>query len=288
MAETRLYGIEKSKPMTEQKQITVDVEQVLRAKMGGKAALVPRFAVNWLKRIIHQDQVNAFLIEHQNEEGLEWLHSALDYMDLHLTVRGEDNLPANGAGRYTFVSNHPLGGIDGVVIGTLLGDRYEGRVRYLLNDLLMNLPGLRPLGVPVNKTGAQNRQTVRLVDEVFQSDNQVILFPAGLCSRLIKGKVQDLPWKKTVIQKSVESHRDIVPMHFYGENSRRFYCIANVGKRLGLKFNIAMLFLVDEVYRNLHQTFELHIGKPIPWQTFDRTRTPQQWAQWLRARVYEL
>lgn len=274
--------------MTGQKQITVDVEQVLRAKMGGKAALVPRFAVNWLKRIIHQDQVNAFLIEHQNEEGLEWLHSALDYMDLHLTVRGEDNLPANGAGRYTFVSNHPLGGIDGVVIGTLLGDRYEGRVRYLLNDLLMNLPGLRPLGVPVNKTGAQNRQTVRLVDEVFQSDNQVILFPAGLCSRLIKGKVQDLPWKKTVIQKSVESHRDIVPMHFYGENSRRFYRIANVGKRLGLKFNIAMLFLVDEVYRNLHQTFELHIGKPIPWQTFDRTRTPQQWAQWLRARVYEL
>lgn len=274
--------------MAKEKQITVDVEQVLRAKMGSKAALVPRFAVNWLKRIIHQDQVNAFLIEHQKEEGLEWLHSALDYMDMKLEVVGQDNLPADGAGRYTFVSNHPLGGIDGVAIGTLLGDRYHGRVRYLLNDLLMNLPGLRPLGVPVNKTGAQNRQTVRLVDEVFQSDNQVILFPAGLCSRLINGRVQDLPWKKTAIQKSVESHRDIVPMHFYGENSRRFYRIANVGKRLGLKFNIAMLFLVDEVYKNLHQTFSLHIGQPIPWQTFDHTRTPQQWAQWLRARVYEL
>lgn len=274
--------------MSEQKQITVDVEQVLRAKMGRKAALVPRFAVNWLKRIIHQDQMNAFLIEHQNEEGLEWLHSALDYMDMKLEVKGMDNLPADGQGRYTFVSNHPLGGIDGVAIGTLLGDRYHGHVRYLLNDLLMNLPGLRPLGVPVNKTGAQNRRTVRLVDDVFQSDNQVILFPAGLCSRLIDGKVQDLPWKKTVIQKSVESHRDIVPMHFYGENSRRFYKIANVGKRLGLKFNIAMLFLVDEVYKNLHQTFRLHIGRPVPWQTFDHTRTPQQWAQWLRARVYEL
>lgn len=274
--------------MSEQKQITVDVEQVLRAKMGRKAALVPRFAVNWLKRIIHQDQMNAFLIEHQNEEGLEWLHSALDYMDMKLEVKGVDNLPADGQGRYTFVSNHPLGGIDGVSIGTLLGDRYHGHVRYLLNDLLMNLPGLRPLGVPVNKTGAQNRHTVRLVDDVFQSDNQVILFPAGLCSRLIDGKVQDLPWKKTVIQKSVESRRDIVPMHFYGENSRRFYKIANVGKLLGLKFNIAMLFLVDEVYKNLHQTFRLHIGRPIPWQTFDHTRTPQQWAQWLRARVYEL
>lgn len=274
--------------MAERKQITVDVEEVLRAKMGKKAALVPRFAVNWLKRIIHQDQVNAFLIEHQDEEGLQWLHSALDYMQLNLRVCGEENLPADGAGRYTFVSNHPLGGIDGVVIGTLLGDRYHGRVRYLLNDLLMNLPGLRPLGVPVNKTGAQNRQTVRLVDEVFRSDNQVILFPAGLCSRLIKGKVVDLPWKKTVIQKSVESHRDIVPIHFYGENSRRFYRIANIGKRLGLKFNIAMLFLVDEVYKNIPGSFELHIGKPIPWQTFDRSRSPQEWAQWLRAQVYEL
>lgn len=274
--------------MANGKQITVDVEEVLRAKMGPRAKWVPRFVVGWLKRIIHQDQVNAFLIEHQDEQGMQWLHSALDYIDFRLVIKGEENLPPIDGRRYTFVSNHPLGGIDGVAIGALLGDRYGGRVRYLLNDLLMNLPGLRPLGVPVNKTGAQNRDTAVRVDEVFQSDLQVILFPAGLCSRLIKGKIQDLAWKKTAIQKSVQTRRDIVPMHFYGQNSRRFYRIANIGKRLGLRFNIAMLFLVDEVYKNQHKQFELHIGRPIPWQTFTSERTPQQWAQWLRERVYEL
>lgn len=274
--------------MVENKQVEVDVDKIIRAKAGKKAKFVPRFVTNWLKRIIHQDEMNIFYREHQDEEGVEWLKSVLEYFDMKLVIKGQENLPAPDQGRYTFVSNHPLGGIDGVTIGAVLGEHYDGNIRYLLNDLLMNLPGLRPLGVPINKTGAQGRETPRLVEEAFQSDHQIIMFPAGLCSRLIKGKVQDLPWKKAVVQKSVSSKRDIVPIYFSGENSRRFYRIANLSKALGLKFNIAMLFLVDELYKNRHKEFELRIGKPIPWQTFDRSRTHTEWAQWLRQQVYEL
>ena len=116
----------------------------------------------------------------------------------------------------------------------------------------------------------------------------MLMFPAGVCSRKIKGEIHDLPWKKTFISKSVETHRDVVPIHFSGRNSDRFYRIANICKTFNLKFNVAMLFLVDEMYRNVHKTFRIAIGKPIPWQTFDKSKTPAQWAQYVQDRVYEL
>ena len=274
--------------MAETKALKVDIDKVLRDKAGAKAKYVPRFVVNWLKRIVHQDGLNDFLAQHQGEEGTVWLRSVIEYLDVKLEVRGLENLPLASGAPCTFVSNHPLGGIDGVALGMILGEHYDNNIRYLLNDILMNLPGLRPLGVAVNVTGAQDRDIFAKVNEVFRSNHHVIVFPAQLCSRLIDGKVQDLPWKKTVVQKSIQTQRDIVPIHFSGQNSRRFYRIANFSKAIGLKFNLAMLFLSDEVFRSRGRSFVVSIGKPIPWQTFDKSRTHTEWAQWLRQQVYDL
>ena len=200
-----------------------------------------------------------------------------------------ENLPAKDDGKlYTFVSNHPLGGIDGVALGTIIGRHYDGNFSYLVNDLLMNLPGLAPLCIPINKTGAQSRGFPAMVEAGFNSQMHMLMFPAGLCSRKIKGEIHDIAWTKTFITKSVESQRDVVPIHFGGSNSNFFYTLANICKRLGIKFNIAMLFLVDEMYKNTHQTFRVSIGKPIPWQTFDKTKTPKEWAQYVEDKVYEL
>lgn len=274
--------------MAETKTLKVDIDKVLRDKAGAKAKYVPRFVVNWLKRIVHQDGLNDFMAQHQGEEGTDWLRSVIEYLDVKLEVRGLENLPLASGAPCTFVSNHPLGGIDGVALGMILGEHYDNNIRYLLNDILMNLPGLRPLGVAVNVTGAQDRDIFAKVNEVFRSNHHVIVFPAQLCSRLIDGKVQDLPWKKTVVQKSIQTQRDIVPIHFSGQNSRRFYRIANFSKAIGLKFNLAMLFLSDEVFRSRGRSFVVSIGKPIPWQTFDKSRTHTEWAQWLRQQVYDL
>ena len=186
------------------------------------------------------------------------------------------------------MSNHPLGGEDGVALGAVIGRHYDGRFRYLVNDLLMNLPGLAPLCIPINKTGSQSRSFPAMVEAGFRSDNHMLMFPAGLCSRRINGEIRDLPWKKTFITKSVETRRDVVPIHFGGRNSDFFYTLANVCKTLGIKFNIAMLFLVDEMYKNVHKSFRIAIGKPIPWQTFDKSRTPAQWAQYVQDEVYKL
>ena len=275
--------------MTEISEKTIDIDQILKSKMGAKAKYVPSFLRRWLKRIIHQEQVNAFLFENRDKVGVEWLEATLNYLQVKLEITGMENLPPKDDGKlYTFVSNHPVGGADGVALGMIIGKHYDSRFRYLVNDLLMNLPGLAPLCIPINKTGSQSRNFPAMVEAGFKSDNHMLMFPAGLCSRKINGEIRDLPWKKTFVSKSVETQRDVVPIYFSGRNSNKFYRIANICKRLGIKFNIAMLFLVDEMYRNVGKTFSVTIGKPVPWQTFDKSKTPAQWAETIENQVYEL
>lgn len=274
---------------SDKKVFKIDIDRVLDSKAGSKARFVPGFVRSWLKRIVHQDEINEYLVDVGDIQGVPWLDATVEYLDMKLNVHGMENLPSDEDGRrFTFVSNHPLGGPDGIAIGHILGHRYDGRIRYLVNDLLMNLHGLAPLCVPINKTGKQSRDLPRLVDATFQSENHVILFPAGLCSRRNHGVIHDLPWNKTFITKSVETQRDIVPIHFSGRNSDRFYRLAGLCKRLGLKVNIAMLYLADETYLNRHKTFDVHIGRPIPWQTFDHSRRPAEWAQYVENIVYQL
>lgn len=267
---------------------TVDLDNILKSKLGAKAKFVPRPLVSWLKRIIHQDQVNAYLWESRHLSGTEWLEECVRYLDATLDIKGQENLPDKNDGRlYTFVSNHPLGGEDGVALGAIIGRHYDGRFRYLVNDLLMNLPGLAPVCIPINKTGKQGRDFPKMVETGFQSDNHMLMFPAGLCSRRKNGVIRDIPWTKTFITKSVQYQRDVVPIHFSGQNSNAFYRMASFSDRF-LPFNLAMLFLVDEMYKNVHKTFHVTIGKPIPWQTFDKSRKPAEWAQWVQDRVYDL
>ncbi|MGM9702628.1 MAG: glycerol acyltransferase [Prevotella sp.] len=268
---------------------TINIDKILVSKMGNKAKFVPRPLVSWLKRIIHQDEVNKYLWESRHLTGTEWLEECVRYLDMTIELVGEENLPKKDDGRlYTFVSNHPLGGEDGVALGAIIGRHYDGRFRYLVNDLLMNLPGLAPVCIPINKTGNQSRNFPAMVEAGFKSDNHMLMFPAGICSRKHGDEIRDIAWKKTFITKSVEYQRDVVPIHFGGQNSPFFYKLANFSDKYVKKVNIAMLFLVDEMYKNVHKTFRVAIGKPIPWQTFDKSKTAAQWAQYVQDIVYKL
>lgn len=274
--------------MTQITEKTIDIEQILKGKLGAKFKWVPGFLVSWLKRIAHQDEVNKFLWESRDKTGTDWLEECVRYLRMTLVVTGKENLPDPEDGRlYTFVSNHPLGGEDGVALGAIIGRHYDSRFRYLVNDLLMNLPGLAPLCIPINKTGRQGRNFPAMVKAGFESQNHMLMYPAGICSRKRNGVIRDVPWSKTFIAKSLEYHRDVVPIHFSGQNSNFFYRLANFSDRF-LPFNLAMLFLVDEMYKNVDKTFEVKIGKPISWQTFDKSKSPMEWAQFVQDKVYSL
>ena len=265
----------------------IDVKEVLRQKAPKMAKKIPGFLVNYLIRTIHQDEINDIITRYHDLDGVAFMQALVDEFNLTLAVNGEECIPTDGR-RYIFASNHPLGGLDGVCLAAVLGHHYGSGICCPVNDLLLFIPNLRSIFVPINKHGSQGRHVARKMEEVFASDKQILTFPAGLCSRKQKGAIRDLEWKKSFIQKAIEYQRDVVPVYFEGHNSNFFYRLANFRKRFGIKMNIEMLYLPDEMFKQRHSLFRLYFGEPVPWQTFDNSKKPAEWAEWVKQKVYSL
>lgn len=266
--------------------IQIDIDQVLKTKAPNTK--VPKFVVNYLKKIVHQDDFNLFFRTYPGVRNIEFIEKGLEFLEVTTSVEGRENLPPKD-GRYIFVSNHPLGGLDGMILGYLIGKEYDEKIRFFANDLIMYLEPLSELFIPINKLGAaQSRESAEMMRELYKSDNHLINFPAGICSRKIKGKIVDLEWKKSFVSKAIEYQRDVVPIYFHGRNSDFFYNLANLRKFFNIKFNIEMMYLADEMFKQKGNHFTVKIGKPIPWQTFDKSKTPFEWAQWVREQCYKI
>lgn len=265
----------------------VDIDRILRDKSPRYYNKIPKFLTNYLKRTVHQDDINGILERNQGLEGVAFMRALIDKeFKLTLQTRGEENIPDEG--RFIFASNHPLGGLDGICLSAILGERYNGKIQYLVNDVLYYIDPLKPIFVPINKYGSQAKDSARAINEAYASDNQMITFPAGLCSRKQKGVIKDPEWLKSFIIKAVEYERDIIPVHFAGRNSNFFYNFANLRKVSGIKFNIELIYLPDEMFKNSNQSFTITFGKPIPRQMFDKSKTPAEWAQYVKEVVYSM
>lgn len=263
----------------------IDVEKTLHAKNNGKK--FPKFLVRLLKKIVHENEINEYMSKQTANGGIEFVYEAVEYLNVKIEVNGVENLEPEK--KYIFASNHPLGGLDGLSLLQFLGKKYDGKVRFIANDILMNFKPLRDIAVPTNKHGVQGKDMPAKMNEMFESENQVMIFPAGACSRYQPPKgIYDLNWSKTFIVRSIQHQRDVVPVYFEGRNSRFFYALGYIRKILGVKLNIEMLFLSHEMFRNKHSKFKVFIGKPIPWQTFDKSKSPHKWAMEVKEIVYKM
>lgn len=249
----------------------IDVYQVLEGKNPKLARRVPRFVVDYLRRTIHEREVNEILARFGDLEGIAFVRAALGYMNVRYHSVGMERL--NPEGRYVFASNHPFGGMDGLMLADEVA-RYFGDVRVVVNDLLMYLGPLRGLFVPVNKHGRQDAGSVEAFNNAFASDVPIVTFPAGLCSRRRRGVVRDLEWKPNFVKKAAAYGRDVVPVYFNGRLSDFFYRLSNLRTALGIKANIEMLYLADEMFRQAGSDFEIIIGRPIPSASLLEGRTP--------------
>ncbi len=268
----------------EAQPLSIDIEKVISSKSKKLAKYLPGWIIRAAKRLIHQDEINQALRETAGASAVEFATYAVE-KTLGVTYNVHcDHLP-DPNGRYVFVSNHPLGGLDGMIMISYLGKKYSEKIKFVVNDLLLFIKPLVPVFVPVNKVG-KKLQSKSGFNEAFASDDQILYFPSGMCSRLIDGEITDLEWKKTFVTKAIESKRDIVPMHFSGRNSRRFYRIANIRKALGIKFNIEMLFLPDEMFKNRGAKFDIYIGEPIPYTSLTSEHTHKEWCQIIREKAY--
>ena len=262
------------------------IRQLFESKNPRLARKIPSFIYKILQNIICQDRVNDFISRHGHRRGLDFAAAILEYLDIHYNVQGAENLPSPD-GRYIFVSNHALGGPDGIILIDFLGRRYSP-LKFPVNDLLMNLKNLNNIFIPVNKHGALARQAAIDMDAAYASPAQIITFPAGMVSRKHRGIIRDPEWQKNFITQAIRHHRDIIPIHFIGRNSNFFYNLANLRTGLGIKVNLEMMYLPRETFNKQGATFTLRVGTPIPWQTLDDTRTPRQWAQTIKNIVYNI
>ena len=267
--------------------IQIDIGRELSQKLGRRARYVPRILVKAIERLIRQDELNDLLVRNFPRRGAEFCEGVLDTLGVKLEVKDAARLPASP--RCIIASNHPLGGLDGMSMIAWLHRHYNCPVHFVVNDLLMAVDPLRDCFVPINKHGAQSRGAAKLIDEVLAGDDPVVIYPAGLVSRLgDDGRIADLEWRKMVVNKAIESRRDIVPVHFAGENSPSFYRWARRRLRLGIKFNFEMVLLPRELFRAGGKTFTLTCGDPIAWQSLRGGRDAAAEAARIRNIVYSL
>ncbi|MGQ1910923.1 1-acyl-sn-glycerol-3-phosphate acyltransferase [Marinifilum sp. RC60d5] len=265
--------------------LKIDIEKVIASKSEKMANLLPGFIIRYLKRIIHQEELNDFLSRNYQKKGIEFADSVLAELDIKFKIEGLENIEENG--RYLFASNHPLGGPDGIILISIFGKEF-GKIKFLVNDILMNIKNLSDVFIPINKHGGQAKEAAKMLENAYQSDATILTFPAGLVSRKQEGKIEDLSWKKSFIVKSIKHKRDIVPIHIDGRNSNFFYNLANLRKFLGLKTNLEMLYLSNELFKQRGKTFTIRIGKPISYQTFDRSMPYDKWAEKIKRKTYKL
>lgn len=262
----------------------IDVERIIASKSKKALKYTPSFIIAYLKRIVHQDYINNFLKINKDNIGLDFVRATLDEFRIRLNVSGLEFI--DPAKKYIIAATHPIGSLDGLALMDVVG-KIRKDILFPVNDLLMNLPNLQPLFIPINKHGS-NVENARIIDQAFASNVMMLYFPAGLVSRRKNGIIEDLEWKKTFVRKSRDYQRDVIPTYIEGSVSTFFYNLANWRARLGIKMNIEMLYLADEMFKQFGREIKIVFGKPIPYQTFDRSRKDVDWANRVKKQVYAL
>lgn len=270
-----------------------DIRAIIKSKAPN--AKVPDFLIRYLERITHVKEMNTFLRKYPDLRGYEFMDRVIhEELGCSASIEGTEHIPTDGR-PVIFVSNHPLGGLDGMIIAEMIHESRQQsavsrQLKVIVNELLMFMEPIADLWAPVNKVGQLSKEQAVAQQRMWESGTDVLTFPAGACSRLqrIDGRwqIQDLEWKKNFVQRAREYQRDIVPIYFEGRNSRFFYALAWLRKLLHIKLNIEMLYLVDEMYGAHGKHFRVHVMPPIPYTTLDNSRTPLQWAQHIKQQIY--
>lgn len=263
----------------------IDIETAIRNSRSKFVRSLPGFIVGCIIRYVHQDEMNATIHKFRNKTGVAFVDEVLKEWNVKIVINGSENIP--NSGKYVFVANHPVGAIDALSFLSMI-HRYFPDVVSPSNELFNYIPQLRPVILGVNVFGKNTRQTADKLNQLFESDSQIMIFPSGEVSRMSKGVISDPPWQKTFITKAVQYKRDIIPVHISGRNSGLFYTVANLRKLFGIKLYIETMLLPREMMKQRDSIVTMTIGEIIPWQTFSRDKSHDDWAQIVKELVYNI
>jgi 1-acyl-sn-glycerol-3-phosphate acyltransferase len=265
--------------------VQVNIEEIIKNKSKRLYNLLPRFVLNKIRKIIHEDEVNDILLRYHGQNGVDFANGLMKEFNVHFDIHHQERIPKDG--KLIVASNHPLGGFDGLALISLIS-QYRKNIKFPVNDFLMNIPNLQDIFIPINKVGNNSTALARWFAEIFNSENTILYFPAGICSRKIDGKIQDIAWKKTFVAKAKEYQRDILPVYFSGKNSDFFYNLSYFRKKIGIKANIEMAYLADEFFNQRNCSYTVYIGNPVSCSSLFSEKPDYTIAQEIRDYVYTL
>lgn len=263
----------------------IEVEKLIASKSPKAARRVPQFVIRYLKRIVHEKHINEFIAEHKDKKNVEWCEEVVNYMDISLEVKNLEKIPKTG--NIVIAMNHPLGGMDAMILVSALKG-YREDLKFIVNDILLNLESMKEMFVGIDKHSSKRSEAYKQIDALFNEDNAVCIFPAGLVSRKQKGEVVDLEWKKTFVTYAKKYERDIVPIYIDGKLSKFFYRLSNIRKFLGVKTNIEMLYLSNELFKQKNKHMKFVVGNLIPYNELKKEKNDRKLAEEIREKVYEL
>jgi len=263
----------------------IEIEKVIAEKNPALAKWLPGFLVNYIKRILHQEEINEVMRRHGDKRGLPFVRAGLDFLNTEVKTVGIENVPKDGG--VILASNHPLGGLDGIAFMKAVGEVRED-IQFLVNDILLNIKNMEPLFIPVNKVGANPRAALKVIEETYAKDIAVLVFPSGMVSRRLPDGIGDLPWQKSFIARAKKYKKDIIPVHIDGKNSPWFYNLSYWRSKLGIKANLEMFYLANEMFKQRGKTITITFGEPVSWESFDKSKSLVEWAEHMRSLTYAL
>lgn len=264
----------------------IDVRKLIAEKNAAAIKWIPGFIINYIRKIIHEDELNEFIWDHREANAYEFSDACMKKFNITINLHGKENIPPMSES-CIFAANHPLGGFDAVALISRLKD-IRPDITFIVNDFLLHLKSLSGMFVGVNKVGKNAAESLQKVDDQFASDKATFIFPAGLVSRRNKGKIEDVFWRKTFISKAKKYNKAIIPVYIDGRMTNRFYNLASIRKFFGIKFNIEMLYLVDELWRQQDNVMNITFGERIEPSTFDSSKNEKEWSQWVKDKVYAM
>ena len=264
---------------------TIDIEKAINTGNSRFLKSLPKFIVRMIIKIAEEEAFNRVIYNNREKTGVPFINGLLHDLNVKVEIIGLENIPASG--RFIFVANHPVGGMDAMAIHNMIY-RYFQSIVSPANELLKIIPNLRPLILGVNVFGKTNRETAKLLNELYESDTQIIMFAAGEVSRRTKGKISDITWQKSFISKAIQHKRDIIPCFISGKNSNLFYFVANLRKFLGIKLYVESMLLPREMMKQKNSTVTIYVGKLISYQTLTDELTHAEWAEKVKEIVYSI
>ena len=261
----------------------IDISQVLKEKAPALKKWMPSFALNYLKRKLHEEEINVVMHKLKDRYGIDFNNGCIELLGANVFSINAHHIPRKGG--IILASNHPLGGLDGMAFVKTIGE-IRPDIHFVVNDVLKNLKNYGDVFIGINKIRTTSATSLRTIESVLTTDEAVGFFPAGLVSRKQNGVIRDLEWKKSFVTQAIDHNRMIVPVFIEGENSPFFYRFANFRKRIGIKANIEMLLLPDEMFKKKGHNIAVHFGKAFDSAILDKRKSHREWAAHIKQYIY--